>query len=130
MWDVKDWEMNGLYLGYRFYLNYVGCKDNFFYLALIRRFRFYLNYVGCKVFYPSFERLIPFRFTLTMWDVKFIMGPITFIMLSTFYLNYVGCKVVSGTGGGGGCVARFTLTMWDVKQFDRYIVSCCLMVLP
>ena len=56
------------------------------------RVEFYLNYVGCKV--KKFPNIAPkiLRFTLTMWDVKYL------------FIYHLAC-----------CTFRFTLTMWDVK---------------
>ncbi len=48
MWDVKVATYNDTQDGYKFYLNYVGCKD----------------------ICVSFNSCRNFGFTLTMWDVK------------------------------------------------------------
>ena len=50
------------------------------------------------------------RFTLTMWDVKFIYL-LYRIALAQFYLNYVGCKVKS----------FFTNNMFNKKFYLNYV---------
>jgi len=52
---------------------------------------FYLNYVGCKAKILTNGTKALFSFTLTMWDVKFIVE-VTTLSGTQFYLNYVGCK--------------------------------------
>ena len=49
MWDVKEYALIWSDNFKRFYLNYVGCKDN----------------------KANSSSLAPFGFTLTMWDVKY-----------------------------------------------------------
>jgi len=54
----------------RFYLNYVGCKDEWAseIIELLRRFT--LTMWDVKYTYEEMIELNPHRFTLTMWDVK------------------------------------------------------------
>jgi len=68
---------------------------------------FYLNYVGCKGCRTFFNFIFIFRFTLTMWDVKFFIREIL-----------------------KQAIIRFTLTMWDVKSIINQIVNRIKTVLP
>ena len=94
MWDVKEAviPLSKQSFG-RFYLNYVGCKGHLYLVENLTKLRFYLNYVGCKVSKLCLRHLYqPQRFTLTMWDVKEAVIPLSKQSFGRFYLNYVGCK--------------------------------------
>jgi len=50
MWDVKqDYAAHLKCIEGKFYMNYVGCKDQILYTIVNNRYEFYMNYVGCKV---------------------------------------------------------------------------------
>ena len=114
MWDVKDERIFIIFSGFKFYLNYVGCKDK----SLIV-FNKSFSCFTLTMWDVKFELLITYiylhyRFTLTMWDVKLFFSRIRGSIASSFYLNYVGCKV-SSHNYIIFLFERFTLTMWDVK---------------
>ena len=97
-----------------FYLNYVGCKVKRFVIYIFGILRFTLTMWDVKFLLKSCIILLLLRFTLTMWDVKY-WDTYTFTFLPAFYLNYVGCKdfIVNEITIKLIC---FTLTMWDVKS--------------